>query len=382
MISLELMKTYSREELVRERVPKDLLSLLDYDSLFRPFFANGRYAGALVLNTALRAGLLVPEQLPRQHVTVTQVSELLSIPEEDILEKLVNGQPLVRRARFGSRYDYGVPVEDIHVALGAVPLHEQIRNLVVAYHQNLDERVYEELRQKTIGLVHWRARYFLRFSRGLAYDDLVAAGEKGLLRAIELYDTTRPFRFSTYAVNWVNQAIRRAISEDAQESEKKLLMGHRLSLARDDFYKKNARQPTHEELQKMTGIPLKKIKEDEQPSWRRPISLDQPVYHDSRGTLSSLLPSVCATPVEVAEHHDALAVVARIFEEEEGRARNAIEKRNVEIIRLRHLEGRTPEEVRQRFHISRQRVHEICSQSPVFHRIILKARRMLGIYSS
>jgi RNA polymerase sigma factor (sigma-70 family) len=140
---------------------------------------------------------------------------------------------------------------------------------------DLDAR--NELIEKNMGLC-WEGARRSHLPRGIEADDLALEGVKGLIRAIELFDLSKPWRFSTYAMCWVRQAIGRFLEKNSYELSISTHAYERLGKIDkivQQYQEEMGREPTNEEIQAETQIPKDELLLLE-PLRIVPISLDQP----------------------------------------------------------------------------------------------------------
>jgi len=195
-------------------------------------------------------------------------------------------------------------------------------------------------------------------NRGISFLDLIQEGNTGLMRAVDKFEYRRGFKFSTYAIWWIRQAITRAIAEQSRTIRIPVHMIDALSRIRNrvrEIYQETGRQPSMHEVAEATEMSVEEIRRT-MLMGSHPISLEHPLGESEDGCFGELVADTSVERPERSASNDLL-------KKEIGKLLKVLTYREREIIKLRYgLENGysyTLEEVGRIFQVSRERVRQI-----------------------
>ncbi len=198
-------------------------------------------------------------------------------------------------------------------------------------------------------------RYTLR---GMQFLDLIQEGNLGLMRAVDKFDHTKGFKFSTYATWWIRQAITRSIADQARTIRIPVHMVesmNRVLRMQRQMHQELEREPTLDELSERVGLPPDRIREILRIS-QDPLSLDSPLGEEDDSSLADFIPDLSAdTPADMATKKMLVQAVEEALGE--------LSEREQEIVRMRFGlddgQAKTLEDVGREFGVTRERIRQI-----------------------
>ena len=241
--------------------------------------------------------------------------------------------------------------------IGKIPLLSYEKELELAKRiLNNDEEAKQELAEANLRLVVSIAKKYV--GRGMLFLDLIQEGNMGLIKAVEKFDYTKGFKFSTYATWWIRQAITRAIADQARTIRIPVHMVetiNRLIRTSRHLLQQLGREPTPEEIAKEMDMTVEKVMEIQKIA-QDPVSLETPIGEEDDSHLGDFIQDE-----DSPAPHDAASYT--LLREQLEEVMNTLTPREAKVLKLRFgLEdgkARTLEEVGKEFDVTRERIRQI-----------------------
>ena len=249
------------------------------------------------------------------------------------------------------------PVKVYLKEIGRVPLLTPEEEVELAVRIiNGDEAAKKRLSEANLRLVVSIAKRYL--GRGMQFLDLIQEGNLGLIKAVEKFDYTKGFKFSTYATWWIRQAITRAIADQARTIRIPVHMVetiNKVKKASSQLLHVNGREPSADEIAEELEMPIDKVREIMRVA-QEPVSMETPIGEEEDSHLGDFIEDHEApAPQEAASH--------TLLKETLGNVLDSLTPREEKVLRLRFgLEdgrSRTLEEVGKEFNVTRERIRQI-----------------------
>lgn len=255
----------------------------------------------------------------------------------------------------------GIAADDpvkIHLKeIGKIPLLSTEEEIQLAERISAgDQEARNRLIEANLRLVVSIAKHFV--GRGMPFLDLIQEGYIGLIKAVEKFDHTKGYKFSTYATWWIRQSISRAIADQARTIRIPVHMVEtitKVKKAQNQLLHKNGHEPTIEEVAQELNMTPERVREVIRIA-QDPVSLEAPVGEEEDSYLGDFIPDEDApAPIDSA--------MQSVFKDELNKALDTLPERERDVLKFRYGVGsdraHTLEEVGKQFNVTRERIRQI-----------------------
>ncbi len=323
-------------------------------SIFRELLEKGKQNGSLSAKE-------INDVIEETEIDFEKLSDLLEQNNISIIDDLSVEEDLSKALDFPSDSDKSTQLDDpvkIHLReIGKIPLltseeETQLADRIAAG----DEAARDRLITANMRLVVSIAKHY--GGRGMPLLDLIQEGYSGLIKAVEKFDHTKGYKFSTYATWWIRQSITRSIADQARTIRIPVHMVERISRVKKMQTKllhDRGEEPSVDELAKELNLPVEKVQEVMRIA-QDTVSLEAPVGEEEDSNLGDFIPDEDApAPIDTA--------MKAVFKDELNKALDTLPEREREVLKFRYGVGydraHTLEEVGRQFRVTRERIRQI-----------------------
>ena len=359
-----IRRNCSMDELQQEQFTKALLGLVDLAKTKKNVLQYGEINDAFKgLELTEDKMDLVLEYLEKQKIDIVNAevgvdnAEDLILDNDDIILDDEDEVEIIDDVDVLEGVSTEDPVRMYLKEIGNVPLLTTEQEVELAKRVEAgDEEAKKQLTEANLRLVVSIAKKYV--GRGMPFLDLIQEGKMGLMKAVDKFDYTKGYKFSTYATWWIRQAITRGIADTGRtirvpvhmvETINKTLRMTRILL------QELGREPTPEEVAERLNVSVSRVREVLKIS-RDPVSLDTPIGEEDDSHLGDFIEDDSAlSPADSAAFSMLRAELATALESLTDRERQVVKLR----FGLEDGRARTLEEVGKEFNVTRERIRQI-----------------------
>ena len=320
------------------------------------------------------------QQLSDESIEIVDDTAVGEGSDDDVLEPVDELDKDVEEVEIDLSVPEGISLDDpVRMYLkeiGRVPLLTAEEEVELARRMEAgDERARHRLEEANLRLVVSIAKRYV--GRGMLFLDLIQEGNLGLLKAVEKFDYSKGYKFSTYATWWIRQAITRAIADQARTIRIPVHMVETINkyirISRQ-LLQELGRDPTPDEVAKHMGLNTARVREIMKIA-QEPVSLETPIGEEEDSHLGDFIEDEAAL-----DPADAASMM--LLKEQIADVLKTLAPREAEVLRLRFgLEdgrSRTLEEVGQNFGVTRERIRQIEAKALRKLRHPVRLRKLQG----
>ena len=359
-----IRRNCSMDELQQEQFTKALLGLVDLAKTKKNVLQYGEINDAFKgLELTEDKMDLVLEYLEKQKIDIVNAevgvdnAEDLILDNDDIILDDEDEVEIIDDVDVLEGVSTEDPVRMYLKEIGNVPLLTTEQEVELAKRVEAgDEEAKKQLTEANLRLVVSIAQKSV--GRGMPFLDLIQEGNMGLMKAVDKFDYTKGYKFSTYATWWIRQAITRAIADQARTIRIPVHMvetiNKTLRMTRT-LLQELGREPTPEEVAERLNVSVSRVREVLKIS-RDPVSLDTPIGEEDDSHLGDFIEDDSAlSPADSAAFSMLRAELATALESLTDRERQVVKLR----FGLEDGRARTLEEVGKEFNVTRERIRQI-----------------------
>ncbi len=331
------------------------------DSVIKNLVQHGKASGHISTGEILEAmGEMDfdPDQIEKLYDSMESLGvEIIEGLDDTDSDGTVHGSGVSSSATAAEASTTDDPVKVYLKEIGMVPLLSADEEIELAKRiQNGDERAKKRLSEANLRLVVSIAKRYL--GRGMHFLDLIQEGNLGLIKAVDKFDYSKGFKFSTYATWWIRQAITRAIADQARTIRIPVHMVETMNKVKrvsGQLLHSNGQEPTPEEVAEELSLPVEKIREIMRAS-KDPVSLETPIGEEDDSHLGDFIPDDDAlAPAEEASHVLLKEHLLEVLDTLTPREKKVLQMR----FGIDDGKPRTLEEVGKEFDVTRERIRQI-----------------------
>ena len=335
------------DEEILDGIPEDELAAVseqDMEAMI-PVTGTGRRNRRSRRQESANIAVLTGDPVRMYLKEIGKVNLLTAAEEIDLAQKIEAGLKATKELEDAE--DKGITLD-----------RREMRRLTITEQTGLDAK--QQLIEANLRLVVSIAKRYV--GRGMLFLDLIQEGNLGLIRAVEKFDYTKGFKFSTYATWWIRQAITRAIADQARTIRIPVHMVetiNKLVRVQRQLLQELGREPTPEEIGEVMGFDADRVREIQKIS-QEPVSLETPIGEEEDSQLGDFIEDDAAVvPPDAASF--------AILQEQLTKVLDGLAERERKVIELRFglVDGhpRTLEEVGREFGVTRERIRQIESKT-------------------